>query len=224
MGNGLGGCAAIDPRRESALLPRLLRACAASATMSRDEARDDARDRDAIRRCLGGDPEAFTEIVARRQAMVARILWRFARDPETHRELVQEAFVEAYAGLRRFRGNAPFAHWLARLATHVGYGYWRKQRRSRTCEVTTEELEAIPDAPSDDPEEQAAAGAMLHRLLETLPPRDRLVLTLRYVEGLSVEETAERTGWSASMVKVQSLRGRAKLRAAFEGASKGGIS
>ena len=56
---------------------------------------------------------------------------------------------------------------------------------------------------------------MLHGLLEELPPRDRLVLTLRYLEELSVEETAERTGWSRAMVKVQAWRAREKLKRLF---------
>ena len=56
----------------------------------------------------------------------------------------------------------------------------------------------------------------MHRLLEQLPPRDRLVLTLRYLEECDVAATARRTGWSKTMVKVQTLRARNKLRQLIE--------
>ena len=57
---------------------------------------------------------------------------------------------------------------------------------------------------------------MLHELLAKLPPRDRLVLTLLYLEGLSVAQAAQRAGWSKAMVKVQAFRARKKLRALLE--------
>ncbi len=66
-----------------------------------------------------------------------------------------------------------------------------------------------------EPEE---AAEILHSLLDRLPPRDRLVLMLRYVEDRSVEETAELTGWTQTMVKVQAWRARNKLKKLFEAA------
>ena len=57
---------------------------------------------------------------------------------------------------------------------------------------------------------------ILYRLLEQLPPRDRLVLTLRFLEEKNVEQTAEWTGWSQAMVKVQTLRARRKLKRLFD--------
>lgn len=173
-----------------------------------------------VRRCLGGDGEAYRTIIARHQAMVSRRMWRFSRDPETHEELVQDVFVEAYECLGKFRASGPFANWLACIATRVGYRYWRRERRERGLHSAADiDLEAIAEEPADDPEDFARVAATLHELLATLPPRDRLVLTLRYVEGHSVEQTAELTGWSATMVKVQALRARAKLKAAFDRAA-----
>ncbi len=59
------------------------------------------------------------------------------------------------------------------------------------------------------------AGELLHQLLAQLPPRDRLVLTLRYLEQCDIEETAMRTGWSKTMVKVQNYRAKNKLKKLF---------
>lgn len=60
------------------------------------------------------------------------------------------------------------------------------------------------------------AAELVHMLLSKLPHRDRLVLTLRYLEQCSVEETARRTGWSISLVKVQTYRAKQKLKKLLE--------
>ncbi|MHC4559233.1 MAG: RNA polymerase sigma factor, partial [Planctomycetota bacterium] len=82
-------------------------------------------------------------------------------------------------------------------------------RRHLTESFTLEEWDQVPDK-SPDEMDPSQAAELVHRLLAQLRPRDRLVLTLRYLEGCDVAETARRTGWTKSMVKVQS--GRAKKR------------
>jgi len=133
-------------------------------------------------------------------------MWRFTRDKTDHRELVQEVFVEAYVSLSGYRSKAPFEHWLARIATTVGYRYWKKQARERSRNsVPIDEWDGV-GLTQPEAMEPSRAAEMLHGLLERLPPRDRLVLTLRYVEDRTVAETAVLTGWTESMVKVQAWR------------------
>ncbi len=168
-------------------------------------------DFDDIRQSRRGDSDAYRRLIERHQEHVGRILWRFSRDRMVHEELVQDVFVEAYLGLRSYRGKAPFEHWLSRIATRVGYRYWKQTaRRRKTESFTLEEWDRLPDeSPQDmDPVE---AASLVHRLLAQLSPRDRLVLTLRYLEGCDVNETARRTGWTRSMVKVQTWRAKKKL-------------
>ena len=173
-------------------------------------------DLEDIRCCLGGDGEGYRRLIQRHQAWVSGMMRRFSRDPDTHEDLVQDVFVEAYPSLPSYRGSAPFSHWLARIATRVGYRHWKRQKRERAIEtVTLEEWHEVPQEPNDEVD-PATAGKLLYRLLEQLPPRDRLVLTLRFVEDRNVEDTARLTGWSRPMVKVQTLRARNKLRRLFE--------
>jgi RNA polymerase sigma-70 factor (ECF subfamily) len=124
---------------------------------------------------------------------------------------VQDVFVEAYLSLGHYHGKAPFAHWLSRIATRVGYRYWKQVNRQKKRESFT--LEEWDQLPFDSPENMDASqvAASVHQLLGQLPPRDRLVLTLRYLEECDVAETAQRTGWTKSMVKVQTWRARKKL-------------
>lgn len=149
------------------------------------------------------------------------MMWRFSRDPVVHAELVQDVFVQAFRSLSGYRGAAPFGHWLARIATRAGYRYWRRRdRAARHPTVPLQEWDGMArqDVEAVDP---SRAAAVLYEMLAALPPRDRLVLTLRYLEDCSVKETARRTGWTQSMVKVQTLRARRKLRVLFE-RSQGG--
>ena len=71
----------------------------------------------------------------------------------------------------------------------------------------------LSEDPILDPNEVAE---MLHRLLKKLPPRDRLVLTLRYLQQNSIFETAELTGWTVAMVKVQTWRAKNKFKKLYE--------
>jgi RNA polymerase sigma-70 factor, ECF subfamily len=170
-----------------------------------------AMDEGDIRASREGDPEAYRRLVERYQGQVSRIVWRFSRDKQVHEELVQDVFVEAYLSLGGFRGSAPFGHWLSRVATRVGYHYWKQaSRRQKTEGLTPEEMEQWASAEAD-PLEAVDAAALVHKVLAQLPPRDRLVLTLRYLEECDVTETAERTGWTQTMVKVQTLRAKKKL-------------
>lgn len=175
------------------------------------EGRCQALDQADIRESLGGDPVAYRRLVERHQAQVSKILWRFSRDHRVHEELVQDVFVEAYLSLRGFKGTAPFSHWLARIATRVGYHYWKwASRPAQTQSLTLEEWDRLADTQISSLQAGDVA-ALVHRLLEQLPPRDRLVLTLRYLEGCDVAQTARRIGWTQTMVKVQTLRAKKKL-------------
>ena len=171
-----------------------------------------------IRQTQNGDSDAYRRLVERYQSHVAQILWRFSRDRLVHEELVQDVFVEAYLSLGTYHGKAPWGHWLARIATRVGYRYWKEKARQRATEpFSLEEWDQVAD--DDDMLERIEpdrAADILHRLLEQLPPRDRLVLMLRYIEGCDVAEAARRTGWTKTMVKVQALRARNKLKKLVE--------
>jgi len=167
-----------------------------------------ATDRAEIEASLGGDHQAFAKLVRRHQDAVARQMLRFTRDVGQREELVQDVFVEAYGSLGTFRGHGSFAGWLRVLAVRTGYRFWRDRDRDRARRAGPEE--ALPAAP--DLEQPREAAEWLHHVLAKLPPRDRLVLNLLYLDECSVIEAAQLTGWSRSMVKVQAHRARKKLR------------
>lgn len=200
----------------------------ATESLSTSENREDAKvhvtmDIEEVRQSLQGDPEAYLRLIERHQDYIGRVLWRFSRDRRVHEELVQDVFVDAYLGLDRYRGKAPFAHWLSRIATRVGYRYWKQVDRQKKREsFTLEEWDQL-SCDSGEKMDAGQAAALVYRLLGQLPPRDRLVLTLRYLEECDVAETSQRTGWTRSMVKVQTWRARKKMEKLFTKAEKESI-
>jgi len=190
---------------------------ARTVSTDREEQYDiDVRETDYrdIQSTLAGDHEAFARLVRRYQRRVARWMWRFTRDRARCEELVQDVFVEAFFGLAGYRGKAPLEHWLARIATRVGYRFWK----GRAKDAGTVSLDGFEHVAA--PAEQlgpSAAAEMVHSLLAGLRPAERLVLTLQYLEQCSVKEIARRTGWSKAMVKMRAHRARKKLRRTASG-------
>lgn len=164
-------------------------------------------DADDVRSTLAGDGDAYARIIRRHQPILVRRMSRFASTANDVEELVQETFVEAYFSLNRYRGDAPFDHWLQRIATRVGYRFWkpRDQQRLRQASIDLSDTSAAQERERPDTDALMLAVALL-------PPRDRLVITVLYLEGHSVAEAAKLIGWSKTLVKVQAYRARAKLR------------
>lgn len=171
---------------------------------------DDTADVDAAR---GGDHDAFARLVRRHTPAVTQLMRRFTRDPLLLEELVQDAFVEVHKSLPRFRGDAPFLHYLRRIGTRVGYRFWT--RRNQAPPTTSDDV--LAEVATDDRRPAAHDDAeWVHATLARLQPRDRLVLTLVYLEGCSMAEVAELTEWSVAMAKTQAHRARKRLAALLE--------
>lgn len=160
---------------------------------------------------LAGDGEAYRRIVQAYEQQILRLMWRFTRERAECEILVQDVFVEAFFSLKSYKGSGPFSHWLNKIATRVGYRYWKNQERAKLF-VPVEDFDAVDtkQAPEDiDPSEAAAA---LHKLLSHLQAEDRLVLTLMYFENCSIEEIAQRMGWTRAGTKMRAMRARGKLK------------
>jgi len=143
---------------------------------------------------------------------------RYARRESEVEDIVQEVWSKAFQKLSSFRGEAPFEHWLMRMAVRTCYDFLREHQRNRETTFTelsepeNDWLDRFVAAPESASEEAAAARELVERLLAMLSPQARLVITLLEIEDRSVKEIAELTGWSAPLVKVRAFRARAEMR------------
>lgn len=170
----------------------------------------DAEDLADINAVLDGDEEAYARLVERHSVAIGKQMRNFSRDPSVQEELSQDVFVDAYLSLGKFRGDAPFRHWLARIATFVGYKYWKRRDKGKK-EISLSEAQDFVEAKSDSKDPSAAAD-LLYDLLATLHPEDRLILTLMYIEKCSQDEIADRMGGTRVMVAVKIYRAKQKLK------------
>lgn len=174
-----------------------------------------------VRRVLAGDRDAFEPLVVKYQPRVFATARRHARREDEVADIVQEVFLKAYERLPGFRFEAPFEHWLMRIATRTCFDFLRSHQRRREDAFTDlgdEErdwLERFRMEPDTAGEDADAARMLVRRLLEALPPEARMVITLLEIEERSVKEIAALTGWSVPLVKVRAFRARAAMRKAL---------
>ena len=169
-------------------------------------------------RAAGGDRAAFDALVDRWRDRVFRLARRFFRNDDDADEIAQEAFLKMYRAVGSFRADAPFEHWALRIATNVCRDQLRERRRRPTdvlSELTTEPvawLDRALEGAALDAAESEGARLVAADLLDSLPAKDRIVLVLMDLEGMSAAEVAEVTGSTRGAVKVRAMRARRALR------------
>ena len=175
-------------------------------------------DAELIAAVLEGDPASFEPLVARYTPRLFATARRYARREDEVEDIVQEIWTKAYQKLASFRGEAPFEHWLMRLAVRTCYDFLRAHQRNREqsfselSEPETDWLDGYVADPDSASETAAAARELVEKVLAELSPPARLIITLLEIEERSVKEIAELTGWSVPLVKVRAFRARAEMR------------
>ena len=173
---------------------------------------------DLIAAVLKGDPASFEPLVQKYSPRVFATARRYARRESEVEDIVQEIWLKAFQKLKSFRGEAPFEHWLMRLAVRTCYDFLRGHQRNREStfselsETETDWLDRFVSHPEGASEDSDAARLLIQRVLEQLSPAARLVITLLEIEDRPVKEIAQLTGWSVPLVKVRAFRARAEMR------------
>jgi RNA polymerase sigma-70 factor (ECF subfamily) len=175
-------------------------------------------DAELIAAVIQGDPASFEPLITRYQPRVFATARRYARRESEVEDIVQEVFIKAYQKLGGFRGEAPFEHWLMRLAVRTCYDFLRSHQRNRETSFTeltqpeSDWLDRFVVEPGAASEHAEAARQLIQRVMSRLSPSAQLVITLLEIEERSVKEIAEITGWSVPLVKVRAFRARAQMR------------
>ena len=175
-------------------------------------------DAELIAKVLKGDAASFEPLVKKYLPRIFSTARRYARRDSEVEDIVQEVWMKAFQKLGSFRGEAPFEHWLMRLAVRTCYDFLRGHQRNRETsfselsEPESDWLDRFLIQPDSVSEHAAAAKQLIQRILNQLSPSARLVITLLEIEEHSVKEISNMTGWSVPLVKVRAFRARAEMR------------
>jgi len=172
-------------------------------------------DEEIVIRVVDGQTALYEVLMRRYNERIYRAARSIVRDEDEAEDVMQQAYVNAYAHLRQFDGRAKFSTWLTKIAIHEALARARKQGRYDAVDFNEEENQAVERQPSRDPEQQAFAGelrSLLESSIDELPDGLREVFMLREVDGLNTAETAECLGVSEDVVKTRLSRSRAALR------------
>ena len=193
-------------------------------------------DAETVARVQNGDSDAFEDLVARHSRRVYRTLLGVLGSPEEARDAMQDTFVKAFQHLGEFQGRSKFSTWLVSIASNTGL----QQLRDRKPMQSLDEGLAEGDegfrprqirAWTEDPEQlysRTETRALVEEGVMKLPAKYRVVLMLRDIEQLSIEEAAVALGLGIPALKSRHLRGRLMLREAltphFAVSAKGGTA
>ena len=168
-----------------------------------------------------GDAKAFSELVRRYEGKIFRLAMHITQNREDAEDVLQETFLKAYEHLDQFQGNSKFYTWIVRIAVNQALMKLRRRKTDKSVSldetIDTGEDTMVREiaAWDEDPEQRFSRdelGGILDTAVQSLEPPYRSVFTLRDIDELSTEETAEALGLSVPAVKSRLLRARLQLR------------
>jgi RNA polymerase sigma-70 factor, ECF subfamily len=173
-----------------------------------------------VRAARAGDTTAFDELMRLSERRLGLLAWRILGDREDAKDAVQETFLRLYRHLGRYDESSDFFGWLYRIAVNACRDVAKQRRRRARFHPLPADSRA-QETPADDALASRDEVALLTEAIDALPEKERLAVILRELEELPTEDVAAILGSSASTVRVQVSKARAKLRAWIDARRKG---
>lgn len=177
----------------------------------------EASEKEIIEKVLGGDANAFEELVLRYEKTVYNLALRMVGDRDDASDMTQEAFIKAYGSLSSFRGDSKFSVWIYRITTNVCLDFLRSKSRKQQVSLTVsddEDAQLDISDPSSDPERQLMQKISMQSVeagLQTLPDKQRQILVMRELGGMSYAEIGAALSLEEGTVKSRIFRARKRL-------------
>lgn len=177
-------------------------------------------DRELVDAVLANRPGAFERLIREYQGLCWHIIHRMVRHPEDARELCQDTFLRVYQCLHQFRYESTLKSWIGRVAYTIALRHLQ-HKRIPLIESRDDDDNGMVENVGDDFDLEAACAdeesvRHLHDAIETLPPLQRTLLTLYYLEETSIPEIARITGLASGTIKSHLFRSRLRLRGVLE--------
>ena len=168
-----------------------------------------------VHKAQKGDAAAFGQLVDAYQGPVYRLALHMGLSPADAEEAAQEAFIAAWKGLPRFRGDSRFSTWLYQLATHAAIDLMRREKKyQNSADIEDTVLVDSGESPQETVERQEKQKAV-QGALQSLSPQAREILLLRYQAELGYEEIGAVLGLPNGTVKSRINRAKAQLKEAL---------
>lgn len=170
---------------------------------------------DLGRRFANGDDDAYTSVVEQYSRKVYALCYRILRDEEDAKDMVQEVFVRIYSKRDSFRGRSSLYTWIYRIALNMCFSHL-KRRKAKT--VPLEDVEPMLAAKENaGPDRSCELRALVGGALESLPPKQRAVFSMRFYDKMSFKDIAEAMGTSIGAAKANHHFAVEKLREMLSG-------
>jgi RNA polymerase sigma-70 factor (ECF subfamily) len=180
-------------------------------------------DEELVASATAGDLDSFNQLVARWERPIYALAYRTLGREEDARDVVQEAFLRAYRGLRGFKGQAKFSSWLYRITLNLCRDWMRRDRRAPIVQVPegtdAVDLADAQASPSESVEDLVARREMsqaVARAMAELPEEQRMAILMKEYHGLTFQEIADTLGCPLSTVKTRLYQGLSVLRRRLE--------
>jgi RNA polymerase sigma-70 factor (ECF subfamily) len=184
-------------------------------------------DFELIKRAREGDDSAFNEVVRAYRKRILGTIARLIGRPEDVEDVGQEVFLRLYFSLDQLRAPEVFEAWMYRLTVNAAYDYLRRQKRrgeSRMSDLSEQQV-MLADAAAgtkreNEVQRRKRVRELVDSLLRSISEEDRILLSLKEIEGLSLKELEKVYGVNENALKVRLFRARQrvlKVHAAMEG-------
>jgi RNA polymerase sigma-70 factor (ECF subfamily) len=180
-------------------------------------------DEELVTRATAGDLDSFNQLVVRWERPIYALAYRTLGREEDARDVVQEAFLRAFRGLKGFKGQAKFSSWLYRITLNLCRDWMRKSRRAPMIQVPESEdgldmAEQMP-SPAESVEElvnRQQMSAAVAKAMAELPEEQRTAILMKEFHGLTFQEIADALDCPLSTVKTRLYQGLSVLRRRLE--------
>ena len=178
-----------------------------------------SHDAACVSQILRGDVEAAEGLVERVRPLVTAIVRRRLPRRTEEADLVQMVFLRVFTKLDQYAGRVPLEHWVSRIAINTCLNEMRRERSRpelRRADLSAEQDEILDHLDEGQekwqPHQQVAARELVEQILQRLPRRENLIIAMLYLEGLSLQEIHESTGWSVMAIKLLAFRARKRMQ------------
>ena len=168
------------------------------------------------------DEGAARDLMRELYPLVLRLVRRHLPRRSSEEDLCQMIFIKMFQNLDQYAGKVPIEHWVSRIAVNTCLNQVDAEKARpelRMADLTENQvavLENLREAAAPDTVlEELASREVVEKLLGALNPQDRLVISLMHLEGYSIQEVKEQTGWNIALVKVRAFRARQRLKKIF---------